>query len=301
MPDDLMPGALPPFPGADSPGPVPGSPTSPPESEEPPPGADTTLGPEPPVPSFQLGPVYEIDPVTVIPHPLAEMLPEPSRPGFEQLYTAIAVDGQQVPGVMLGAKLLDGRSRRAIREDLGLPLKVQDFSGSEEQALAYVLGTNLQRRDLSAAQRACVAAFALPRISEETAASRLRKYRETIARRRGEDCVTSLSPNLEERGTAERARTVAARMTNASEGYVGYALRLQREAPELFRQVWLGQTSMTAAMRELTGQSEPDFTRAVTACRRRLSTGLRNRQHAPVLLGRLNALLDEFEREYGEG
>ena len=62
--------------------------------------------------------------------------------------------------------------------------------------------------------------------------------------------MTSLSPNLEEGGTAERARSVAARMTNASEGHVGYALRLQREAPESFRQVWSGQTSMPAALRD---------------------------------------------------
>ena len=227
MPDDLTPAPAFPPPGADIPGPDPGPPAPLPGTGEPPPDADTPPGPVAPPPSFQLGPVYEIDPATVAPHPLAELLPVPSRAGFEQLYTTIAVDGQQVPGVMLGGKLLDGRSRRAVREQLGLPLKVQDFIGSEEQALTYVLDANIYHRDLSAAQRACIAATLVPRISEETAANRLRRYRETIARRQGKDWVTNLSPNLEEDDNAVRARTVAARMTNASEGYLGYALRLQ--------------------------------------------------------------------------
>ena len=96
------------------------------------------------------------------------------------------------------------------------------------------------------------------------------------------------------------SRLTVAKMTGVSDRYVGYALRLQREAPELFRQVWSGQMTMPAALRELTGEAVPEWTQAVGAYRRRLNTALRNRQHAPALLARLNTVLDEFEREVAE-
>ena len=86
-------------------------------------------------------------------------------------------------------------------------------------------------------------------------------------------------------------------MVNTSDRYVGYALRLQREAPELFQRVWSGQMTMPAALRGLTGGAVPELTQAVEAYRRRLNRALRNRQHAPALLARLNTVLDEFERE----
>ena len=97
------------------------------------------------------------------------------------------------------------------------------------------------------------------------------------------------------------ARLIVAKMMKVSDRYVGCALRLQHEAPELFRQVWSGQTSMPAALRGLTGESVPGFTLAVQACRRRLNTALRNPQYSHILLDRLNTVLDEFEREYEGG
>ena len=55
-----------------------------------------------------------------------------------------------------------------------------------------------------------VAAVVLPRISEETATGRLRKDRETMARRQGENCLAILPNNLE-----DEDRTVSSRLTVA--------------------------------------------------------------------------------------
>ena len=302
LPDDLTPTFSPPADGSGVPGPGYEPPVPPPgPGDAPPPGvgAGDVLGFPPP--AFQLGPVYLIDPASIAPHPLAELLPRPSRGELEQLHTAIAVNGQQVAGVVLDGKLLDGRSRRGICERLGLPLRVRDFIGGEVEALTYVLDANVCRRDLSSAQLACVAATVIPRISEETAANRLRKYRETIARRQGEDWLSNLTSNPEDDGKPTSSRLIVARMLGVSDTYVGYALRLQREAPELFRQVWAGQMSMPAAMRELTGETTPELAQALRAYRRRLKAALQDRQHAPALLARLNAVLEEFEREVAGG
>ena len=140
-----------------------------------------------------------------------------------------------------------------------------------------------------------------PRISEETVAGRLRKYHETIVRRQGEDCLANLPNNLEDQDGTVSARLTVARMMKVSDRYVGYALRLQREAPELFHRVWSGQMTMPAALRELRGEAVPELTQAVEACRRRLNKALRNRQRAPALLARLTTVLDQFEREAAEG
>ena len=222
VPDDLTPAFSS---TADDSG-VPGPGSGPPS---PPPGTGDAPGLPPP---FQLGPVYLIDPASIASHPLAELLPEPSPVEQERLYTAIAVDGQQVAGVVLDGRLLDRRSRGGICERLGLPLKVRDFIGTEAQALTYVLNANTCRRDLSAAQRACVAATVVPRIPEEAAASRLRKYRGTIARRQGEDCLANLPNNPGDEDGTVSARLIVARMMKVSDRYVGYALQLQLEAAE---------------------------------------------------------------------
>ena len=97
------------------------------------------------------------------------------------------------------------------------------------------------------------------------------------------------------------SRLIVARMMAVSDRYVGYALRLQREAPELFRQVWSGQTTMPAALRELDGEDVPGLAQEAGAYRRRVNRALRDRQHARMLLARLNAVLDAFERELAEG
>ena len=136
-----------------------------------------------------------------------------------RLHTDIAVDGQQAAGVVLDGKLLDGRSRRGVCELLGLPLEVGDYLGTEAQVLIHVLSASTYHRELSAAQRACVAATVLPRISEETAAGRLRKYRETVAKRQGEDCLANLPNNSgDEDGTVSARLTVARMMRGPATG-----------------------------------------------------------------------------------
>ena len=100
LPDDLPPTPSsptyesgPPGPGFEPPSPPPG----PGDAPLPDVGAVDAPGLAPP--PFQLGPVYLIDPASIASHPLAELLPAPSRAEQKQLFTSIAVSGQQVEGV----------------------------------------------------------------------------------------------------------------------------------------------------------------------------------------------------------
>ena len=99
-----------------------------PGCESPSPSPDPGDAPEFPAPASQLGPVYLVDPGSIAAHPLADLLPTPSRTEQEQLYTSIAVNGQQVEGIVLDGRLLDGRSRRGVCEQL--VVRLARFSAS---------------------------------------------------------------------------------------------------------------------------------------------------------------------------
>jgi hypothetical protein len=57
---------------------------------------------------------------------------------------------------------LDGRNRLPACEAAGVEPRFEDFEGDDAGALALVISLNVQRRDMTAGQRAIVAARALP-------------------------------------------------------------------------------------------------------------------------------------------
>lgn len=91
------------------------------------------------------------------PHPLADLLPPMLPHAFEQLRHDIEVNGQRTAIVLLDGKVLDGRHRVRALINLGRGGNVADFP-RDQDARAYVLSVNVQRRHLSTAQSAMVAA-----------------------------------------------------------------------------------------------------------------------------------------------
>lgn len=95
-------------------------------------------------------------------HPLAHILPEITPLEFDALARSIAETGQLVSAMSWEAPdgieyLIDGRHRARACEQLGIPLIVELFEGSEMDVAAYVLATNVMRRHLSPSQRAAAA------------------------------------------------------------------------------------------------------------------------------------------------
>ena len=145
--------------------------------------------PEPaPIPesalAFPPGIVMEVDPANLPIHPYADLLPLMSEAEYRGLRDAIALDGQQVPAQVYMGQLLDGRNRRRACQELGIPLKVEQFAGTDQTALVYVLSVNQHRRELSKSQRAAVAVQLLPFISADVQAKRSARITATQRRKR---------------------------------------------------------------------------------------------------------------------
>lgn len=95
-------------------------------------------------------------------HPFAELLPLVKGRQFEELVASIDQNGLLNPIILFGGRILDGRNRFRALERLGrkpiIGVDTQNFTGDEEEALRLVVGLNVQRRHLSASQRAMIGA-----------------------------------------------------------------------------------------------------------------------------------------------
>lgn len=157
---------------------------------------------------------------------LFEMIP-PGKP-LDALREDIRQFGVREPIIVYQGKILDGRNRYMCARDLGLDFPVADFEGTDAEALAFVLSTNLHRRHLTESQRAAVAA-------------------KLANMKHGDTARFSQAANLpDERPEVSQAQ--AADMLNVSERSVRTAKTvLEQGAPELAAAVDKGEVSVSAA------------------------------------------------------
>lgn len=90
-------------------------------------------------------------------HPYAQMFPKMGDHEFQELKRDIQLHGLRQPVVLFEGLILDGRHRYAACSDLAIDCETTDFVGAEEEALQFVISTNLHRRHLNESQRAWVA------------------------------------------------------------------------------------------------------------------------------------------------
>jgi len=91
-------------------------------------------------------------------HPYADLFPMMTEGELEALAEDIRENGLRNPVVRYQDAILDGRNRLMACERAGVDPRFEDYVGSEEEAFALVESLNVQRRDLTAGQRALVAA-----------------------------------------------------------------------------------------------------------------------------------------------
>jgi hypothetical protein len=96
------------------------------------------------------------------PHPAALIFPTVVGAEFDAFVEDVRQNGQREPGkvdVKTGL-LLDGLTRQRACEALGVPFRADDVDLNGDDPVAYVVSLNVKRRNLSASQRAVVAAEA---------------------------------------------------------------------------------------------------------------------------------------------
>jgi hypothetical protein len=86
-------------------------------------------------------------------HPITAFFPMMKPKEYAELKADIQANGQQVPIVVLGNQIIDGRHREQACRELGIPVKTIDASGDP---FLLVQSLNLRRRHLTADQ---IAAF----------------------------------------------------------------------------------------------------------------------------------------------
>jgi hypothetical protein len=94
--------------------------------------------------------------LSFIAHPLANMFPMIEGNAFEELKRDIAAQGILEPIRLYQGMILDGRNRYAAAKACGHQFSVDDFvqwEGSLADAEAWVISTNLHRRQLTTKQK----------------------------------------------------------------------------------------------------------------------------------------------------
>lgn len=161
-------------------------------------------------------------------HPYADLFPLIEGADFEAFCASFRRDGydRRQPIVTYGNQILDGRNRYRACEATGVAAQFREFDpGSEGSALDFVIRMNLPRRHLNESQRAAVAA-------------------DLATMRQGERTDLEPSANLQ-----KVAQGDAAKRMSVSERLVSDAVKVRREAPEVFEAVRRGAVPASTAAR----------------------------------------------------
>jgi hypothetical protein len=110
-------------------------------------------------------------------HPLASLMPSYTESEREGLRADILRNGVKVPLVIYEKKILDGRNRGYFASVLNKPVKIFEFTGTEEEARRYVISLNIHRRHLNRLQLAILCEEIYGQRANEIAAEALRQGR----------------------------------------------------------------------------------------------------------------------------
>jgi len=89
------------------------------------------------------------------PHKFADIFPLMNNKEYKELKIDIKENGLLEPIILFEGKILDGRNRYNVCQELKIEYKTREYKG--KSALQYVISTNLKRRHLNESQRGMIA------------------------------------------------------------------------------------------------------------------------------------------------
>ena len=176
------------------------------------------------------------------------IFPEAKAEDFTRLLDDIRSNGfdQKHPVTLYEGEVLDGWNRTKACQELGIKPPTVAFTGTDAEAIAFVMRTN-KRRNLNSGQWACIAADAddlLAVIAEQVEKDRREKQAATQAKT-DEPIVQKIAQQPS--GMETRTVTKAAEMFNTNRTYVNQAVKMKSAAPEVFEKVKAGKMTMQDA------------------------------------------------------
>jgi hypothetical protein len=174
-------------------------------------------------------------------HPYADIFPMMAEDEIQALTAAIGANGLLQPIVRYQGLILDGRNRLLACEMAGIEPTFVEHDGNDASAYAKVVSLNVQRRDLTAGQRALAAAKALEQMPERRGGDRRKgkvpesgtlKSHAAIAQqfKVGKDAVQQARALL--RHAPDLAEQVEARLLNITNAYEEYLARKKQKAQQ---------------------------------------------------------------------
>jgi hypothetical protein len=175
------------------------------------------------------------------------IFPEASQEDFDRLVEDIKNKGydHKFPVVLFKMEILDGWNRFRACEKLGVQCPKVTFTGSESEAIDYMMRTN-KRRNLNKGQWATIAVEA----DEIMQALRAEAKKRTGGRPKGEDEKPRQKVDAVKRNEG-RAEAKAAELFNTNRTYINQAAKVKAEAPEAFEKVKAGKMRLQDAVKEV--------------------------------------------------
>ncbi len=203
--------------------------------------------------------------VTPVPplHPAAAEFPMIDGLEFDQLVDSIRTLGQRHRCLMWKGMLLDGRNRWRACAALGIEPKTEEFQGTEDEAIDYIVALNLRRRDLNPTQRAVIAAAMEPHYAEAAARAKAEKAREQAGVPKTHRLVIGptisqiVEPSSVVKPEDRKAAAQAAKAAGANRQYVADVKRIREKAPELVEQMRTGKVTVPEAKRLMLEAERP--------------------------------------------
>jgi len=172
-------------------------------------------------------------------HPACTVFPQLSDDELHDLADDIAVNGLRNPIVLWQGKILDGRNRYLACKIAEVEPRFTEFEGDDP--IGWVISQNLQRRHLTASQKAVVALDLLPMLEKE---AKQRQRRSNEYRGNGR-----LAKNYADRNGKGKAAEAAAKIVGASSRYVEMVKSIKVKAPELVKKIRSGELNVSEASR----------------------------------------------------
>jgi hypothetical protein len=172
-------------------------------------------------------------------HPAADLMPMCDGEDFDRLVSDIRENGLQVPVVLFGDKVLDGRNRLKACDVANVaPTFISLDSDTAFDPVSWVLSTNLSRRHLTKSQVACILVDAGELITKLRAEAKARQGTRS-------DIVEVVPPS-----DAGKTRDKLGAIGGVSGRYVGMASALKDKAPTTFEWVKKGKESLSKVIRQ---------------------------------------------------
>ena len=175
------------------------------------------------------------------------IFPEASQEDFDRLVEDIRTNGydHKFPIVLKDMEILDGWNRYRACEKLGIHAPKVTFTGSDSEAIAYMMRTN-KRRNLNKGQWATIAVEA-----EEIMGALKKEVAKNVGGRPRASDEKPTQKVVEVSRSQRESSTKAAELFNTNRTYINQAAKVKAEAPEAFEKVKAGKMRLQDAVKEV--------------------------------------------------